>query len=62
MKKGDRVLFVAPWSSYRSQRAEVVCPPPALTVLLDGDTLPIAARRDEVVPDGPDEVSMTGAE
>lgn len=62
MKPGDRVVFVAPWSSYRSQRAEVVSPPPGLMVLLDGDAKPIAARADEVIPDGPDEVSMTGAE
>ncbi len=62
MKKGDRVLFVAPWSSYRAQYAEVVTPPPGLMVLLDGDQIPIAARADEVIPDAPSEISMTGAE
>lgn len=64
MKPGDRVLFVASWSSFKAMRGTVASTSPALMVTVDGDDdKPICVSRNEVVPlDAPSEVSMTGAE
>ena len=62
MRKGDRALFVASWSSWRGMRGEVKETSPHLMILLDGDRLPIRVHPRECIPEEPSEVSLTGAE
>lgn len=62
MIKGDRVLFVALWSTFYKQRGEVTSTTPHLMVRLDGDEHPMRVRDDEVIAEDDREVSMTGAE
>jgi hypothetical protein len=62
MYPGDRVLFFAPWSSWRGMRGRVVKHGLGLWVPIDGDAHPVAVSASEVVRDEPSMVSMTGAE
>ncbi len=62
MYAGDRVVFFAPWSTWRGMRGRVTKTHPGLWVLIDGDTHPVAVSSAEVVKDEPSHVSMTGAE
>lgn len=61
MRVGDRVEFVASWSSYRGRYGTVKRTGPYLMVLIDSERLAVAASADEVRL-AHEEISMTGAE
>ncbi len=48
MRPGDRVSFVALWSSFLGQNGTVVAISPHLMVRLDGDTYPMRVHPKEV--------------
>lgn len=58
----ERVLVVAPWSTYRGRAGRVTARRPGLMVLIDGERLPVAVRADEVVPELDDSRHVAGAE
>lgn len=59
---GDRVLFVAHWSTYHRMRGTVTRVRPTVMVRLDGDTHPMCVNEREVIAEQPSELTLTGAE
>ncbi len=62
MRPGDRVRVVAPWSSFKDQRGELVTTEPHVMVRIDGDSYPIRMGRGEVVREPEEVLTFTGAE
>ena len=61
-RKGDRVLFVALWSSFAGMRGTVTATVPHVMVRIDNDAYDIRVGVKEIAVDEPSSVSMTGAE
>jgi len=51
IKIGDRIRFVAHWSSFHGMRGVVQQLRPHVMVLIDGDTYPIRVGEREVIVD-----------
>lgn len=50
MKIGQRVLFIASWSSFKGKRGHVCQTEPVLMVVMDDDPKPIRVGEREVIP------------
>lgn len=62
MSPGDRVLFIAPWSSFKGQRGKVTQTEPCLMVVFPDDPRPIRVGEREVIPDPESQQHATAGE
>ncbi len=62
MKLDQRIIVVAPWSSFRGQRGRVTPLAPYPMVVLDDDPRPIRVGANEVIPEAESARHIGGAE
>lgn len=62
MRVGERVRFVAAWSSFYGMTGAIVQMQPHIMILIDRDKHPIRVGEREIAVDEPSSQSLTGAE
>ncbi len=62
IRNGDRVVFVAQWSSFYRMKGRVTQVTPHTMIIVDGDSYPIRVGEKEIALDEPSVPNMTGAE